>query len=140
MSTLTNQNARHAVCRAGQRSRSTAVRVFARVHTVELRLPNGKTAVIKASSDGPCIYDAAMFAGVSLPASCRQGSCTACCAKVVSGKVSTKGQSCVPPSLAREGYVALCVAHPASDVAILTHQGRVVRQAKQEQQQLQHHH
>lgn len=41
---------------------------------------------------------------------------------ISAGKVSTKGQTCIPPGLAKEGYVAMCCATPTSDVRILTNQ------------------
>lgn len=114
-------------------SRPRAVRIAAgQSYTVELRMPNGKFAAFNMRSDGPSIYDAANYAGVSLPASCRQGSCTACCARVTSGTVKGKGSTCVPASLAKEGYITMCTSWPTSDVTIETHQGRAVRLANQE--------
>lgn len=42
-------------------------------------------------------------------------------------------QTCLPPALLKEGYVAICCATPTSDVKLLTHQGPVVRKWKAEQ-------
>lgn len=64
---------------------------------------------------------------------CRQGTCTACCAKVLSGRVSQPKQKCIPTPLLKEGYVALCCAVPASDVRIQTHQGPAIKRWKAEQ-------
>jgi ferredoxin len=64
---------------------------------------------------------------------CRQGTCTACCAKILSGRVSQPKQTCIPAQLLKEGYVALCCATPASDVKIQTHQGPAVKRWKADQ-------
>jgi ferredoxin len=50
--------------------------------------PNQSDPSPKIAPDGASIYDAAGYAGISLPASCRQGSCTACCARLLSGAVA----------------------------------------------------
>lgn len=54
------------------------------------------------------------------------------------GKVSTKGQTCVPASLVREGYVGICCARPQSDVVLRTHQGREVRLRRHEEEATNH--
>ncbi|PSC70240.1 ferredoxin [Micractinium conductrix] len=86
----------------------------------------GKTTTFNAPG-GLSLYDAAENVGVSLPACCWQGSCSACAALVLKGKVSTKGQTCIPPGLAKEGYVAMCCGVPLTDVTLKTHQGPKVR-------------
>ena len=48
------------------------------------------------------------------------------------GKVGTKGQPCIPPELARQGYVTLCTARPQSDCTLQTHQGAAVRRLRRE--------
>lgn len=63
----------------------------------------------------------------------RQGTCTACCAKLLSGRVSQPKQKCIPPALLKQGYVALCCATPASDVKLQTHQGPTIKKWKAEQ-------
>lgn len=62
----------------------------------------------------------------------RQGTCTACCAKVLSGRVSQPKQRCIPAQLVKQGYVALCCATPSSDVKIQTHQGPAIKRWKAE--------
>jgi hypothetical protein len=47
--------------------------------------------------------------------------------------VKQSKQSCLPPPLLKEGYVAICCATPSSDVRLLTHQGVAVRKWKNEQ-------
>lgn len=99
------------------------------VFTVTLDMPHGQHATIRAGANAS-ILDIASFAGLHLPASCKQGACTACCGKVLSGHVKQPKQSCLPPELVQEGYVALCCATPTSDVHIQTHQGPAVRKRK----------
>lgn len=167
------------------------------MYTVTLVHPSsGREYVFRAGggASSRSLYDVASYAGVPLPASCKQGACTACCAKLLSGRVNQTGQTCVPPPLVKvrwraarggtcsarraaklragacvrrtlfriahcshmrpaahvaaarchacgrrrlcpqqEGYVALCVATPVSDVKLMTHQGIAVRNWKSEQ-------
>lgn len=91
-----------------------------------LVLPGGREATFRAGSSRP-LLDVALYAGVALPASCKQGTCSACCAKVLKGRVNNPDQRCIPPALVKEGYVALCCSTPASDVRLATHQGVNVR-------------
>jgi ferredoxin len=53
-------------------------------HTLSTHLTHPHSCVCACA--GASIYDVAHYAGVGLPASCLQGSCTSCCAKVVSGE------------------------------------------------------
>lgn len=119
------------------RARGRAVRLVcvAAVYTVKLQLPNGRIATFQAASDGPSIYDVAESLGIGIPASCKQGSCSACVGRVVAGKVSTKGQTCVPPGLAKGGFAAMCCARPQANVTILTHQGAVLRKLRRAAQE-----
>eukprot|EP00878_Enallax_costatus_P013712 GHUV01014341.1.p1 GENE.GHUV01014341.1~~GHUV01014341.1.p1 ORF type:complete len:126 (+),score=18.97 GHUV01014341.1:323-700(+) len=112
--------------------RTVKCRCSASVHTVTLVLPSGKEAVFRAGSNRS-IYDIASYAGIHLPASCKQGACSACCCKVLEGKLNSPKNSCIPPALAKEGYVTICCATPATDVKLLTHQGPAVRKWKASQ-------
>lgn len=118
------------------RSRSSSRRALTcradKVHTVTLVLPGGREAVFRAGSS-KSIYDIASYAGVHLPASCRMGTCTSCVCKLLAGHVKQPQQSCLPPPLLKQGYVAICCATPTSDVTLLTHQGAAVRKWKAEQ-------
>lgn len=106
----------------------------------------------KSATPDRSIYEHASSAGISLPASCLQGSCTSCVGRVLEGKISAapitgakastwllessagkveqKKQTCLDSQLVREGFVALCCAHPLTDVKIQTHQGPAVRKRK----------
>ena len=62
------------------------------------------------------LAEAAAFAGIELPTSCRNGTCRACLCHMPQGSV----RYAIPwPGVSldekREGWVLPCVAHPASD-------------------------
>lgn len=69
---------------------------------------------------GQTILDAALAAGVALPYSCRDGACSTCKGKVVSGDIHQGPHQ--PASLtadeARAGYALFCCATPKSDLVL----------------------
>lgn len=69
---------------------------------------------------GQSILDAALASGVILPYSCRNGTCSTCRGRVVSGSYDAgpaPGRILEADDLAR-GYTLLCQAKPTSDVVI----------------------
>jgi ferredoxin len=75
------------------------------------------------------ILDMAEEAGIRLPAGCRQGECSACVAKLISGKVDQSEQRFLQSSEIAAGYTITCVAYPLSDCTIETHQEQVLYQS-----------
>ena len=71
-----------------------------------------------ASPDRPLLRSAAQ-AGLRLPSSCRNGTCRACCCRVVRGSVHYR---MAWPGLSAEekaeGWILPCVAYPGSDLEI----------------------
>ncbi|RQS72495.1 ferredoxin [Burkholderia sp. Bp8963] len=69
--------------------------------------------------DSLTLLEAAAFANVSLPRSCRNGTCRTCLCRIVSGSVRYTVEW---PGLSREekaeGYTLPCVAVATSDVVI----------------------
>ena len=78
--------------------------------------PMGMSLTVPA--DEP-LLTAARTAGVTLPSSCRNGTCRACLCRLLSGHVAYRIEW---PGLSaeekREGLILPCVAHAVSDVVI----------------------
>ena len=76
---------------------------------------------------GQTVLDGAMAADIILPYSCRDGACSTCKGKVVSGQVeagAAPGKILTPEELA-EGYTLFCQARACSDLVIESHQVRL---------------
>ena len=83
--------------------------------------PDGESNTFPCADD-EFILDAAEEAGFELPASCRSGACTSCQGRVVTGEIEHDDQSTIDDEMLAAGYACTCVAYPASDVTLLTHQ------------------
>lgn len=58
--------------------------------------------------------------GVSLPFSCRNGACTTCAVRILSGEVYQPEAMGLSLELQKEGYALLCVSYPRSDLEVET--------------------
>ncbi|MCU0565424.1 MAG: 2Fe-2S iron-sulfur cluster-binding protein [Oculatellaceae cyanobacterium Prado106] len=58
--------------------------------------------------------------GAELPFSCRNGACTACAVRVISGELHQPEAMGLSPKLREQGYALLCVSYPRSDVEVET--------------------
>ncbi len=67
-------------------------------------------------SSGEAILDAALRQGIGLPYGCRNGACGSCIATLVSGAVHYPAGE--PQALSSPGQVAVCQAHPDSDLVL----------------------
>lgn len=97
----------------------------------QVRLVNPTTALDRtiAVPDDEYILDIAAAAGIRLPSGCRQGTCSACVAKLVSGDVDQSEQKFLRPKELEAGYTVTCVAYPLSDCTLQTHQEQVLYQS-----------
>ncbi|MFK0734153.1 MAG: 2Fe-2S iron-sulfur cluster-binding protein [Gloeotrichia echinulata GP01] len=76
--------------------------------------------------DDQYILDIAEDNGIRLPSGCKQGECSVCVAKLVSGKVDQREQKFLRPEEIQAGYVVTCVSYPLSDCTLETHQEQVL--------------
>lgn len=88
------------------------------MHDVELE-HEGETVSLSVPED-EYILDAAEEEGLDLPYSCRQGQCTSCVGKVVSGDVDQGEGAALDPMQKDDGYALLCVAYPTADCSVET--------------------
>lgn len=58
--------------------------------------------------------------GVKLPYSCRNGACTACAVRVISGDLEQPEAMGLSPQLQSQGYALLCVSYACSDLVVET--------------------
>lgn len=58
--------------------------------------------------------------GVTIPFACRNGACTTCAVRVVSGEIHQPEAVGLSPKLRAQGYALLCVSYPHSDLMVET--------------------
>ena len=58
--------------------------------------------------------------GLNLPFSCRNGCCTSCAVRIISGKLDQPEAMGVSQALKDKGYALLCVAKATSDLEVET--------------------
>lgn len=66
------------------------------------------------------ILQSAETKGVELPFSCRNGACTTCAVRVLSGEIYQPEAMGLSPELRDRGYALLCVSYPRSDLEVET--------------------
>jgi CDP-4-dehydro-6-deoxyglucose reductase len=77
--------------------------------------------------EGQSVLDGALAAGIVLPYSCRNGACSTCKGKVISGSYdagASPAQILSPEDL-EHGYTLFCQARPSSDLTIEAHEIRM---------------
>jgi ferredoxin len=78
-----------------------------------------KEYTIQALSDRYILHTAENQ-GAELPFACRQGACTACAVRVISGELTQKDAMGLSPQLQQKGYALLCVSLAQSDLVVET--------------------
>ncbi|KST69669.1 2Fe-2S iron-sulfur cluster-binding protein [Mastigocoleus testarum] len=58
--------------------------------------------------------------GKELPFSCRNGACTTCAVRVISGEIYQPEAVGLSPELRKQGYALLCVSYARSDLKVET--------------------
>ena len=90
--------------------------------TITLQTPEGETHTFECDED-TSILDALEEAGLEHNYSCRAGSCSSCCMKVLEGTLDQEDQFFLDDDQIEEGFALTCVAKPSSDdVTLLTEQ------------------
>ena len=89
--------------------------------TITLQTPEGDTHTFECDEE-TTILEALEEAGLDHNYSCRAGSCSSCCMKVLEGEVNQEEQTFLDDDQMEAGFVLACVAMPESDCVILTEQ------------------
>ena len=79
----------------------------------------GVTYNVQVPSDRYILHTAENQAA-ELPFACRNGACTACAVRVLSGEVHQPEAMGLSPDLRKQGYALLCVSYPRSDLEVET--------------------
>ena len=90
--------------------------------TITLKSPEGEVNTFECDDD-TTILDALEEAGLDHNYSCRAGSCSSCCMKILEGTVNQEDQFFLDEDQLEAGFALTCVATPSSDsVTLLTEQ------------------
>jgi len=92
-------------------TRSYTVKIHDRRHN--------RTYTVQAPGDRYILHTAENQ-GFELPFSCRNGACTACAVRVISGELYQPEAVGLSPELQRRGYALLCVSYARSDLEVET--------------------
>ena len=90
--------------------------------TITLKSAEGEVNTFECDDD-TTILDALEEAGLDHNYSCRAGSCSSCCMKILEGTVNQEDQFFLDEDQLEAGFALTCVATPTSDsVTLLTEQ------------------
>ena len=105
---------------------NTDVSAQSTTFVVTLLLPGGEQAIHVRSDEH--IWDAALAAGIKLPALCHQGRCLTCAGRLLNGgEVDQSDSASYYPQDREAGFVLLCTGNPRSPLRILTNQQEQMR-------------
>lgn len=91
-----------------------------RSHTVKIHDRRfNRVYTIQAASDRYILHTAENQ-GFELPFACRNGACTTCAVRVISGEIYQPEAMGLSPDLQRQGYALLCVSYARSDLEVET--------------------
>lgn len=90
------------------------------VYTVKIHNRQTQTHHVIQVPEDRYILMSAEAQGVDLPFSCRNGACTTCAVRIISGEVYQPEAMGLSPKLREQGYALLCVCYPKSDLEVET--------------------
>ncbi|MGB3533104.1 MAG: 2Fe-2S iron-sulfur cluster-binding protein [Microcoleaceae cyanobacterium] len=89
-------------------------------HTVRIHHPQQNQDYCVQVPEDRYILQSAENQGANLPFSCRNGACTACAVRVLSGDLAQPEAMGLSPELQSQGYALLCVSYPRSELEVET--------------------
>ncbi len=90
------------------------------LHTIHIHhRQTGKRYTVYVPADRYILHSAENQ-GAELPFSCRNGACTACAVRILSGEIYQPEAMGLSPKLRERGYALLCVSYPRSDLEVET--------------------
>ena len=93
---------------------------MSKFHTVTIRDRHSATDYRVTVPEDQYILQTAEQQGAKLPFSCRNGACTSCAVKIISGEIHQPEAMGLSPKLKEQGYALLCVSYPRSDLEVET--------------------
>jgi ferredoxin len=90
------------------------------LHTIRIYNRQKDTYHTLTVPDDRYILHSAEHQGVELPFSCRNGACTTCAVRVLSGELYQPEAIGLSPDLQKKGYALLCVSYARSDLEVET--------------------
>ena len=91
---------------------------MSKFHTVTIRDRNSNRNYRVTVPEDQYILQTAEQQGAKLPFSCRNGACTSCAVKIISGEIYQPEAMGLSPKLKEQGYALLCVSYPRSDLEV----------------------
>ncbi len=93
---------------------------MAEIYTIRIHdRQKGVDYTVRVPSDR-YILQTAENQAADLPFACRNGACTTCAVRVLSGELHQSEAMGLSPDLREEGYALLCVSYPRSDLEVET--------------------
>ena len=89
-------------------------------HTIKIRDRANDREYIAEVPEDRYILKTAEQQDAKLPFLCRNGACTSCAVRVVSGELEQPEAMGLSPKLKDKGYALLCVSYPRSDLEVET--------------------
>jgi ferredoxin len=93
---------------------------MSKTHIVKVRdRTTDKQYIVEVPEDQYILHTAEQQ-DAKLPFLCRNGACTSCAVKIISGELDQPEAMGLSPKLKEQGYALLCVSYPRSDLEVET--------------------